>query len=152
MKIINHLQIGGLLQWTLMPLKWPKWLFGEEEPKLLKLNKNKDKGFIIYIYIYITHMTPSICIWTLPRHVVRKISAGQKLSIRELYVKQAQILQKLTNNNGHMTTFRNYPISFWLTTMTLTMIIITQMLMSTKNGSKKEMDETKSVQPFKIKK
>ena len=54
----------------------------------------------------------------------QKALIKQKLSIQELYVKRAQILQKDIDNNDHMTTFKNYPIPFWLTTMTLTMIII----------------------------
>ena len=100
----------------------------------------------------LTQMTTFMYIQTPPSHVVRKLSEGLNLLIQELYVRQAQVLQKPTDNNGHMITLENYPIPFQLTIMTIIMIIMTQMLTSMKNSSKEEIDRTKSFQHKKKKK
>ena len=92
-------------------------------------------------------MTPSTYTWTPLGHLVTILLQMQNPLIREPYLKQDQVPQKLTDNSSHMKIIRKCPILL-LVTMTPIMIIMTQMLTLTsmKNGPKEEMDGTKQLQ------
>ena len=97
-------------------------------------------------------MTPSIYTWTSLGHLVTMLLQRHNPLIRELYLKHDQVPQKLTDNSGHMKIIGKCPILL-LVTMTPIMMTMTQMLtlMSTKNGSKEEMDGTKQHEHLKKK-
>ena len=98
-------------------------------------------------------MTPSTYTWTPLGHLVTILLQMQNPLIREPYLKQDQVPQKLTDNSSHMKIIRKCPILL-LVTMTPIMIIMTQMLTLTsmKNGPKEEMDGTKQLQHLEKKK
>ena len=100
----------------------------------------------------LTQMTPSIYTWTSLGHLVTMLLQRHNPLIRELYLKHNQVPQKLIDNSGHMEIIGKCPILL-LVTMTPIMMTMTQMLtlMSTKNGSKEEMDGTKQHEHLKKK-